>query len=370
MRRRKNILIRLLNLIVVLLSIAAPLMLICVYIAGYVSPQSTVIFSFFALGAPLIYLLNIVLLIYWIFRWRPWLTVIAIPLCLGFYGIGNFIQVDFQKEYESKRDRDEELKIVSFNTNRMGGDKAEVWHFGAVLDSLSLLDADVLCLQEFAIRDSQQLDIVDKFFDNYPYRVYQGKPEKGLWHYRGLLIASKYPLKNGTYHQFPPLENGFLCSDVIYRDDTIHLFNTHLQTTSFNALAGKKGVYGLVESDSTVAYSKKAIDNFSKNFRLRAIQADSIAYLRDSLGGNVLVVGDFNTPAMTYSYNTISDGLEDAFRQSGSGYGSTYRALNGIFRIDYVLYDRDYFQSVEYQSPEWRLSDHKPVIVSLKNIEK
>ncbi len=343
-------------------------MLICLYLAGYVSPQSNVFFSFFALGAPFIYLLNILLLLYWIYRWRVWAIVIAIPLLGGIGGIGNFIQLSITKEYDSSRDKGKELCIVTYNTHRMGGEAATMEFFSSIIDSISNTKADIVCLQEFFIKDSSKLNRAGKLFKEYPYQLYQGNAKKSLSHYRGLVVLSKYPIVDGTYHQFPPLENGFLQCDIIHRDDTISLFNTHLQTTSFNVVVGDyQGVSGLVDSENRVSQSKQVLDSLANNFKLRAIQADSLVHLSQRSSKNIIILGDFNSPPMSYAYTTISSGLRDAFREQGSGYGSTYRALlGGIFRIDYLFYNDTYYDCIEYESPEWVMSDHKPVIVTLK----
>ncbi|MFK7903827.1 MAG: endonuclease/exonuclease/phosphatase, partial [Chitinophagales bacterium] len=66
-----------------------------------------------------------------------------------------------------------------------------------------------------------------------------------------------------------------------------------------------------------------------------------------------------DTPT-SFTYQTISNKLQDAFLESGLGLGGTYAGPLPSFRIDYVLLD----PSFEVRSTEVirkKYSDHYPV---------
>lgn len=92
-----------------------------------------------------------------------------------------------------------------------------------------------------------------------------------------------------------------------------------------------------------------------------------VEYLRGLLAQETLpliVSGDFNTTPHNWDYRRLAQGLHDAFRAAGRGWGGTYHTKMALFRIDYVL-----------ASPAWRLhsayvpkvaySDHRPVVARL-----
>ena len=54
-------------------------------------------------------------------------------------------------------------------------------------------------------------------------------------------------------------------------------------------------------------------------------------------------------------------GKKDAFVESGSGFGTTYRGLVPYMRIDYILHD-DHFIPYGFQIERSDWSDHFPIV--------
>jgi len=78
----------------------------------------------------------------------------------------------------------------------------------------------------------------------------------------------------------------------------------------------------------------------------------------------VIVCGDFNDTPVSFSYHTLADGLTDAFVNSGQGIGRTYIGKLPSFRIDYIFHG-DRFESYNFKTLDYRMSDHLPVSCSL-----
>jgi len=97
---------------------------------------------------------------------------------------------------------------------------------------------------------------------------------------------------------------------------------------------------------------------------MRARQARIIRKHIDESPYHVIVCGDLNDTAASYSYRLLKKGMKDAFVSSGRGVGRTYVGILPSFRIDYIFYSQG-FDSFNFQTHDFRQSDHLPVSCSL-----
>lgn len=370
-KSRRNIIVRIIDFVLIILTIVSSVALFFVLLAPYINASQTALFSFFGLAAPVVYVVNILFMLFWVIRLRFWFMVNLLPLMWGIWSVGEFVQFDWRIEYDSsKGSRSKQLTIASYNVYAfrdfpMGGSTT-----AQIADSLRSSGADIICFQEYSITDSAQLKKIELILDDYSYRAYKNDVTQSLGGHSGTAIYSKFPLRNSRFVSFEGSESGFLISDVIVRSDTITLVNAHLQTTSFNVVSHNKGVREVMKNKrESVEVAEKTRDVFAQNFKRRDMQADTLRLIIDKSPHPVIVAGDFNSPPKSYVYNTIKGDLSDAFRERGVGYGSTYRPMRGFFRIDYVLFDSEQYRCVEYKSPDWRYSDHRAVIVKLELVE-
>ena len=147
---------------------------------------------------------------------------------------------------------------------------------------------------------------------------------------------------------------------------TLGIFTNHLQTTSVNSI--KPRLYQAKESMNSQEGTEAAFQlafQMKKKFVLRAMQADFVRQQIDNSTGDIIVCGDFNDTPASYVYNHIKGNLTDGFRDSGSGFGYTFRELIRIFRIDYIFYSGS-FEGLRYDSPNLPWSDHKPVVCMIR----
>ncbi len=367
-KQSKSPFLKFIDFVLVIITISSALALFCVLISPYVNPNQTVIFAFVALVAPIIYLVNIVMLLIWILRWKAWLIVNALPMLWGVLSIGEYVQFPWRIEYD-EINKKSSLSVVTYNVYRFeyfreGGSTLE-----PLLDSLAKLDADIICLQEFEVRDSVEIAKISEGLSDYNYFFCSNGQTQPSLSNNGLAVFSKFQLQNSSFVSFEDSVNGFLVTDVIVRDDTIKLFNCHLQTTQVNRVGGNRGLRSMMLSENREQVAEQTARALARNFRLRANQADSLRNIADNSNCSLLIVGDFNTPVNTYTYRTVRGDLADSFCEKGVGYGSTFRAIKGLLRIDYVLYDDTLLECMEYESPDWTYSDHRPVITRF-NVNK
>ena len=95
-------------------------------------------------------------------------------------------------------------------------------------------------------------------------------------------------------------------------------------------------------------------------YRKRALQANLVKSYIEKSPHPLIVCGDFNDTPLSYVYRTMSDGLRDAFVQSGIGLGTTYYGVFPSYRIDYILFSPKY-RAVQYNTIRKNYSDHYPI---------
>jgi endonuclease/exonuclease/phosphatase family metal-dependent hydrolase len=100
-------------------------------------------------------------------------------------------------------------------------------------------------------------------------------------------------------------------------------------------------------------------------FIFRAKQARTVAEHIKKCPYPIIVCGDFNDTPLSYTYQILSEQLNDAFSEAGFGISNTYNGFLPLFRIDYVLHS-ERFKAISYQSEKVAMSDHFPVVAILE----
>ena len=133
--------------------------------------------------------------------------------------------------------------------------------------------------------------------------------------YEVITTVSRYPVVNTYSHKFDDSYNGFIYTDLIIKEDTVRVYNCHLQSIQLN-----QNDYTIIEeiSDSDDNTKVKIVlKNYLKSLTKRAKQAELIRASIDSCNYPVFVCGDFNDGPLTYTYFKIAKGLRDSFCSKG-----------------------------------------------------
>lgn len=358
------------DIVLILLTIAVALATLLSYIAPTVDPNTSLFFPFLGLIAPFLYIVNALLMLLWVIRWRPIAFVPLAVLLIGIGQVNKYYRPGFSKKYDESVREAGTVRIMTYNV-------AGFWSYGDsprkntmedIKDYIREQNPDIICFQEFEINSKYALEDFNEGMDDWKYNQISyvkgdGKPTG--W---GIAVFSKYPLTNRESIRHPSTNNSSTVADVIVRRDTIRIFNNHLQTTQVSEddrdFLDYEALYDTDRNDKAMNIARKLI----RNFRVRAVQADSIALRIHESDRSVIVCGDFNDTPSSYTYRTIKGDLTDAFRTKGQGTVSTYKELWGLFRIDYIFHSKDYV-TVRYYSDDLPWSDHDPVIVDIKRKE-
>lgn len=353
-----------LDVLLFLLTIVCGLLLLCVYLARFIHPADAWFFSFTALLAPVLFVANILLALYWCVRWRVWAFISLGALLIGVGYLSLFFKPVFGQSYPKDPPRGA-VTVVTHNVMgflHRSPDGKLAWSPGGTTDFFREAAPDILCLQEFQCMNGEQKAIIDSLID-LPYNRVNYRIETAAGGGWGVAIYSRYPIIRYDKLNFQQSTNSAIWCDVVVGRDTLRVFSNHLQTTSVDKterdyINNHEFLQNPQRREEVV---RGIASKLRRNFALRAEQADTLAQIIDASPYRVAVCGDFNDTPMSYTYFRIRDGLNDAFVEKGEGMASnTFRGLFNMFRIDYVLCSPE-IEVLSYETTDTGLSDHKAV---------
>jgi endonuclease/exonuclease/phosphatase family metal-dependent hydrolase len=156
----------------------------------------------------------------------------------------------------------------------------------------------------------------------------------------------------------------------VKEDDTIRVFNIHLQSLRFSKSNLKYIETPTVEDENAaIKESKNIIRKFKKGFLKRQVQADRIRAEIDKSPYPVIITGDFNDVPNSYAYYTIGKHMNNAFVEKGSGLGRTFSGISPVLRIDNIFVDEK-MNVLQFNLVKKKLSDHFPIFADVEMPKK
>jgi len=180
--------------------------------------------------------------------------------------------------------------------------------------------ADVLCFQEFYHTDRKGVfetrDTLIQFLENKHYHEKYTHEMNGQ-QYFGVVTFSKYPIVDRGEMPFASDVNNFcIYTDILVGSDTIRVYNAHMASVRF-----QKEDYKALEDGPNKDDAVRLADRLRTAFVKRASQSEKIKSHVASSPHPVVMCGDFNDTPVSYTYNELSENLNDAFVGHGSGLG-------------------------------------------------
>lgn len=327
-----------------------------------VSPEQNGFVALMALALPVLLIVNLGFVIYWVLRLRWWFVLPLAMLVANYRYYPSIYQIRCKADLVTKVNPAQKLRVAQYNINYFSaGQFSET--ISEVAWTLRDRRIDVVCFQEFAHNKEFTPDSMARIF---------GLPYFSLGHnsegYEDLAIFSRYPLSNAHSMIFQKLPSSAMWADMNVKGQSVRIFTAHMQSTSINQEKGdlqrQLALAGTVEQ----ARAAIRISNIMKyNFRRRAAQAHQITAAIDTASMPVIFCVDANDTPSSYVYNTLTTGkqqLVDGFKESGKGYAYTFRSMKKLLRIDYIFHSRD-LKAIEYVSPNQGNSDHDPVFSTI-----
>jgi endonuclease/exonuclease/phosphatase family metal-dependent hydrolase len=325
---------------------------VLLYYTPHIPPSGLWIAAFLPFLIPVFMVLNLSLIIYWIFKsWRKSLLSFMV-IVAGYSYINRTIACNFNKEKSA-----EGLKIINYNVrvfntyahlqdeNMNSSKKMIQW--------LASSDADILCLEEFY--DERKSNVYNtvktlgraySFCHYIPFFAYPDSNSSF-----GMAIFSRLPIiKKGNIKLSARSNNQIIFADIIFQKDTVRIYNIHLQSMSIK--------------DKELSLSGSTWKDVLKKLKKGAIQRTSqIRALTENIKScpyPVIVTGDLNDTPYSYSYQTLREKLNNSFEKAGNGLGFSY---NGklYLRIDQQFASPELNIKRFTTHNEIKYSDHFPL---------
>lgn len=360
---RRALIVHLLDIVVTLLTAAVGVALIVTYLVPYINPGRIWFLPVLGLAAPAIYVTAVILMLYWVIRWR-WIQagIMLLLVVVGFGSVTLFWRPEIRRSYETQISDRGAVKVMTYNVRGFYGPEGES-SVGQIVELIREQNPDVVCLQEFNGRLAGASDAFRVLCEDYETARFGAEQDPEPLDDAGLAILSKFRiLRSGTV--LTP--HSSVWADLLIDEDTLRVFNNHLHSTAINADDNEYITTRRFLSDTAREVKFRSIvSRLRENSELRAAQVDSISTEIRATRWGRLVCGDFNDTPVSYVYRRMSSRLNDAFSECGSGYSHTYRGFFNTLRIDYVLYSEPW-QAVSYEVLPVEYSDHHPVVVRLR----
>lgn len=356
--------------LILILNVLVAAALLFSYLAPFVNPSKWFLPAIFGLAYPYLLILNLVFLIYWLIRLKMPVFISLVVILLGWNHLNSMLPLNLREsEIPVNVNQERLVKVLTYNIRQFN-----LYHWTReagvkeqILNTVSEQDPDIVCFQEYYTsqrRGERQEDIARELAQLPESAVYYSTDTKwdiGI----GIATFTKYPILKKSRIPFNTTFNAAMYTDILLRDDTVRVFNVHLQSIRFREEDyAFMDTVRLKHANQQMRGLKNIGSQLKKAFIMRAEQSEMISnYIKDS-PYPVVVMGDFNDTPHSYTYRRIKKGLHDAFRKSGTGFGYTYTGDLPKFRIDYILFS-DPLVSEGFKRVKRDYSDHYPISTML-----
>jgi endonuclease/exonuclease/phosphatase family metal-dependent hydrolase len=334
------------------------------------------IVNLFALLFPFFLILQIGFFVFWLIAKRKlvFIPIITLLLCLEL--IGSFF--GFHPKSKTVKTDESTFRVATWNAHLFNFFENQGFLDLGMLQEAKNFNADVLAVQELVFSlDTLSPITLEKVKKKLGYKYVAAANDRAFgvhtnirqrnerYHPFCVAVFSNYPiLRWEKVQDIKEYNHTFLWVDLLVNNDTIRLFNIHLQSMHF-----AKKDYEFVENidqggmdvDAVQTAGKSILRKMKTANLLRSGQARNVRAAIDKSPYPVIVCGDMNDVPNSNAYQIISDGLHDAFTEKGWGVGRTFKFLSPTLRIDYVLHSQS-LEVEKVQVLKSMQSDHSPVI--------
>ncbi|WP_159024120.1 endonuclease/exonuclease/phosphatase family protein [Formosa sp. L2A11] len=324
-------------------SMLATLLLLS-YILPFFPPKHFAFLSVLSIVVPVLILVNVLFALYWLLKLKRQMLLSFIILVIGYFYMGTLYKFSGTTE-DTNADN---ISIMSYNV-RLFNIYNWIPNKDIGFEISKFVKAehpDILSIQEFH-PNNKSID-----FSFFKYKYIQLAGEKKQF---GQAIFSQYPIINKGSVTFPNTPNNAIFADVVKGEDTVRIYNIHLQSLRINTK-----VEALKKQDS-----ERLVKSIGHSFAMQQAQTELFLEHKKTCKYKMIITGDLNNTAYSYVYRMIRGDLNDTFKEAGNGFGKTFNFKFFPVRIDFIFTDEAIkikgfktFNSDVY-------SDHYPIMVKL-----
>lgn len=320
---------------------------------GDVTPVGNTARAMLVYVLPLLIVVNILLVFYWLIR-RRWfigiLPIVTVACCIPY--IGTLFQPGiFNNSEEGNKGG---LKIATYNV-AMFGRETSGFKAQDILAEMRRQNVDVLCMQEYNDVSGDKKNS-DSYREYFPYMA-TGRSD--------MVIYSRYPITKQHTMLFEETNNSAMWADIDVKGYEFRVFNVHLETTGINGTLHQAGKMMAKNYDVSTNRLLSAIyGNYMMGMYFRAGQAIQIANEKRESPHPIILCGDFNDIPYSFVYKTMLGDMVDGFKECGKGWMYTFRGGKKAVRIDYIFHDAS-IKGIDYYRTDLTYSDHFPVFMKI-----
>jgi endonuclease/exonuclease/phosphatase family metal-dependent hydrolase len=332
-------------------------------ISPYINPWHFWMAALAGLAFPLIWLLNSINLLFSLFADKRIFYVTLIYMLAGTPMMLRHFSISMKMGCDEET---EQFSIMSYNVEGFNGiDGNDKYAGQKIIHSYINKQApDIVCLQEYSMKGRKHGAFYKTLNENLhlDYKQLSGYNAEALSTTSILVTASKHKIVNQGIVYSPDIEIFAIFSDILLGNDTIRVFNVHLQSVK---LISEKQILK-PEKDQILKKSvvRSVISSLRKlkiAFRIRSYQSMLLAASIAKSPYPVIVAGDFNDTPASFSYRTIGKSLKEASFLRTNGFSRTYVESYYPLKIDHIFMDKA-LNTCNFRRDKVELSDHYPVM--------
>jgi len=295
---------------------------------AYIPPSVFGMLNLLSLGFPILIIINILLLIFWIVSWKKRAAVFLI-LSLFF-----IIPTRRWINYTPTKKETPNLKIISLNGKSGKFGDENIYSF------LNDQKADVVLTQEY--KSAENLKGFEYFERNFPV----------------VKIQSRFPIVESGIVETDAKNGRCIYADIKINGKIIRFVNVYMEPFYLD----KSMVKPTGDMNINEEKAKNILHKLIPTFRKHQSQIAPIKGFLDSSPYPIILAGDFNSVPNSYEYYTLSENLEDTFLKVGKGSGTSFHDFKFPIKIDHIFASKS-ITPISYKvDRSVKISDHFPVI--------
>ncbi|MEO6522977.1 MAG: endonuclease/exonuclease/phosphatase family protein [Mucilaginibacter sp.] len=331
------------------------------YLSPVTDPKTFWLIAFFGLAYPALLLVNVLLILYWLFRFKKEIVISAFCIAIGWGTLQN--NIGFHKTTDTERSKADsgQIRMMAYNVHSFNS--PQNYNISTRHDILQIIkdqQPDIVNFEEFYSTSkgkTAMCDSVKKILqtDNYYFQPFAGDQVNGV----GLAIFSKYPIVNkGVIKLTADLsDTKSIYADVKIGNKIVRVYCVHFQSFLLNAQDHSTMDSIAQKGKTTIKASRRIGAKLKLGFLRRSEQVKIMKAELAKCPYPYIVAGDFNDTPTSYAVNQMAKGIKNAFREQGRGLGRTYNGDVPNYQIDYIM-TSTHFNIINYTVIEKKLSDH------------
>lgn len=349
-----------LNVLVLILLLASTL-------AGVVPPSKFICFSLLSYGYLYFLVINVVFILIWLLLSSKWFLLSLVGILLRMSFIPLYFQVGGNDKIAVDDDSGAQyLKVMTFNAHGFRG----------VELSNGINDSNVLAFIKIVEEERPDVLLMQEYFSSgKKVRLADSLSKMGYIHQTSGFENGTITI-NAIFSKLPVVMaeriegHSYFYADLLWGDDTLRLYNLHLNSYQLDE-TDQKQIHDISHGNLDKSTGRTTLRKFRETILAHEMEWHTLSNYFEGRDNMTIVAGDFNDTPASFFYQCCRKSLVDSYCEAGQGFSTTYhgvftrRASFPAFRIDMMLHTDD-MEAVAYRRIKSDISDHYPIVVTLK----